>query len=67
MRLFHDAQNYAEIAAYQSDLTHSDVCPTFRGCPGMGHHDAGKAQTCSAMHRLREKADLSKGFSKNRV
>lgn len=51
-RLVHDAQNKAEISAFQCGLTHSKDYPTIGSCPGMGHHDDGIDQVIAALKRL---------------
>ena len=61
MRLMHDAQNKIEIAAYQAGLAHSEECPKFGSCPGMGHHDQGIVDMCEAMGRLRKASDKGNG------
>ena len=37
----------------QEGLTHSEECPIFGSCPGVGHHDLGVEQACAAMNRLK--------------
>jgi len=62
-RFFHDFQNKLNIMLFQDGWTHSEACPTFGACPGMGHHDEGHQQVCDAMRRMgvKSKAD-AKGW-----
>jgi len=61
VRFLHQRQNKICIEAFQAGLTHSELCPHFGACPGMGHHDDGHKQVTEAMKRInvKSKADAS--------
>lgn len=52
IRAFHHDQNKVEVALYQDGQTHSKPFPTFGSCSGMGHHDEGLSDMCTAMDNM---------------